>query len=145
MTSSGQAWTLIARFSNNDTKNWMENSGEWWYDKSVGVGDIASPSVNTGAANSRSRAVMTFSTPRCCRPKVTVWVERHSVRKSPVMVTLEMVKFGQVMTAREIAMFNMAASFKQPMDSDKLHAGDHFKRQHKLASGATGEVVMERC
>ncbi|XP_074606750.1 uncharacterized protein LOC141859780 [Acropora palmata] len=47
MTSSGQAWTLIARFSNNDAKNWMEDSGEWWYDKSVGVGDIADPSVNT--------------------------------------------------------------------------------------------------
>ncbi|XP_067047496.1 uncharacterized protein [Acropora muricata] len=41
------AWTLIARFSNNDTKNWMKDSGEWWYDKSVGVGDIADPSVNT--------------------------------------------------------------------------------------------------
>ena len=25
----------------------MKESGEWWYDKSVGVGDIASPSVNT--------------------------------------------------------------------------------------------------
>ena len=47
MPSSGQAWSLIARFSNIDAKNWMENSGEWWYDKSVGVGDIASPSVNT--------------------------------------------------------------------------------------------------
>ena len=28
-SNSGQAWTLIARFSNNDTKNWMEDSGEW--------------------------------------------------------------------------------------------------------------------
>ena len=46
MTSSGQAWTLIARFSNKDAKNWMEDSGKWWYDKSVGVGDIADPSVN---------------------------------------------------------------------------------------------------
>ena len=46
MTTSGQAWTLIARFSNSDAKNWMEDSGEWWYDKSVGVGDIADPSVN---------------------------------------------------------------------------------------------------
>ncbi|XP_044175569.1 uncharacterized protein LOC122958690 [Acropora millepora] len=46
MTSSGQAWTLVARFSNNDVKNWMEDSAEWWYDKSVGVGDIAKPSVN---------------------------------------------------------------------------------------------------
>ena len=46
MTPSGQAWTLIARFSNSDAKNWMEDSGEWWYDKSVGVGDITDPSVN---------------------------------------------------------------------------------------------------
>ena len=61
------------------------------------------------------------------------------------MATFEMVEFGQVMTARKIAMFNMVASFKQPMDSDKLRAVDHFKRQHKLASGATGKMVMERC
>ena len=46
MTTSGQAWTLIARFSNNDTKNWMEDSGEWWYDKTVGVGEISNTSVN---------------------------------------------------------------------------------------------------
>ena len=45
------------------------------------------------------------------------------------MVTYEVVEFGQVMTVREIAVFNMAASFKQPMDSGKLHAVDHFKVQ----------------
>ena len=60
------------------------------------------------------------------------------------MVTLRVVQFEQAMTAREIAMFNMEASFKQPMDSDKLHAMDQFKTQHKSASGATGAVVMER-
>ncbi|XP_044167566.1 uncharacterized protein LOC122951629 [Acropora millepora] len=155
MTPSGQAWTLIARFSNSDAKNWMEDSGEWWYDKRVGVGDISTTSVNADmlspafwlvrAANSRSRAVITLNTPHCCRPQVTVWVERHSERKSPAMVTSEMVEFGQVMTAREIAMFNMAVSFKQRMDSDKLHVMDRFKRQHKSASGATGDMVMERC
>ena len=61
------------------------------------------------------------------------------------MTTSEMVEFGQVMTVREIAVFNMAASLKQPIDSDKLHAMDHFKVQRKLASGATGKKVMERC
>ena len=61
------------------------------------------------------------------------------------MVTSGTEQFGQAMTAREIAMFNMEASFKQPMDSDNLHAVDHFKTQHKSASGATGVVVMERC
>ena len=52
MTTSGQAWTLIGRFSNNDAKNWMEDSGEWWYDKSVAVGDIANPAVNTDMLSS---------------------------------------------------------------------------------------------
>ena len=46
MTTSGQAWTLIARFSNSDAKNWMEDSGEWWYDKTSGVGDVSNTSVN---------------------------------------------------------------------------------------------------
>ena len=61
------------------------------------------------------------------------------------MVISGAVQFGQAMAAREIAMFNREASFKQAMDSDKLHAVDQFKAQHKSASGATGAVVMERC
>ena len=88
---------------------------------------------------------MTLNTLHCWGPQVTVWVERRSERKSPVMVTLEMVQFGQAMTAREIVLFNTEVSFKQPMDSDKLLAMDHFKTQLKSASGATGVVVMERC
>ena len=47
MTRSGHAWTLIARFSNNDAKNWMKDNGEWWYDKSKAVGKGISPSENT--------------------------------------------------------------------------------------------------
>ena len=46
MITSGQAWTLVARFSNSDSKNWMQDSGEWWYDKTVGGGDISNTSVN---------------------------------------------------------------------------------------------------
>ena len=61
------------------------------------------------------------------------------------MVTSGVVEFGQATTAREIAMFNMLASFKQQMDSDRLPAMDQFKTQAKSASGATGAVVMERC
>ena len=47
MTSAGQGWTLVARFSNNDTKNWMEDSGAWWYDKNVAVGGTTDPRDNT--------------------------------------------------------------------------------------------------
>ena len=28
MTTSGESWTLIGRFLNGDTKNWMKDSGE---------------------------------------------------------------------------------------------------------------------
>ncbi|XP_068679018.1 uncharacterized protein [Montipora foliosa] len=47
MTTSGQTWTLTARFSNNDSKNWMIDSGKWWYDKNVEFGETANPSSNT--------------------------------------------------------------------------------------------------
>ncbi|XP_068706627.1 uncharacterized protein [Montipora foliosa] len=47
MTTSGQAWTLTARFSNNDSKNWMIDSGKWWYDKNVEFGETTNPSSNT--------------------------------------------------------------------------------------------------
>ena len=39
-------WTLIARFSNRDKKNWMQDDGHWWYDQNVGVGTTTDPSVN---------------------------------------------------------------------------------------------------
>ena len=47
MTPAGQGWTLIARFSNNDAKNWMQDSGDWWYDKNVAAGETTDPSSNT--------------------------------------------------------------------------------------------------
>ena len=39
-------WTLIARFSNNDTKNWMEDNGTWWYDRVEAYGNTLDPSDN---------------------------------------------------------------------------------------------------
>ena len=47
MTTTGQAWTLIGRFSNNDAKDWMKDSGKWWYDKKAGIGNEINASVNT--------------------------------------------------------------------------------------------------
>ncbi|KAL9961231.1 hypothetical protein ACROYT_G030136 [Oculina patagonica] len=47
MTSAGQGWTLIARFSNDDATNWMDDSGYWWYDKEVAFGNTSDPSINT--------------------------------------------------------------------------------------------------
>ena len=46
MTSTGQGWTLIARFSNKDAKNWMDDTGHWWYDKNDATGDTSDPSIN---------------------------------------------------------------------------------------------------
>ena len=47
MTSSGQGWTLIARFSNDDAKNWMDDTGSWWYDRNVSFGSTTRPTSNT--------------------------------------------------------------------------------------------------
>ena len=46
MTSAGQGWTLIARFSNHDAKNWMLDTGHWWYDKNGAFGETSDPSSN---------------------------------------------------------------------------------------------------
>jgi len=46
MTSDGKGWTLIARFSNNDNKNWMNDTSYWWYDQQVAMGATYSPSIN---------------------------------------------------------------------------------------------------
>ena len=126
----------------------MKDSGEWWYDKSVALdmqriqqsryADMLSPA---------------FWLVRGLGFKITCSDDPHN---TPLLRTTgnclggqtirqKMESYGHFMTAREIAMFNMVASFKQPMDSDKLHAMDHFKTQHKSASGATGAVVMEQC
>ena len=42
--SSG--WILVARFSNRDSKNWMDYSGNWWYDKTSSSGATSDPTDN---------------------------------------------------------------------------------------------------
>ena len=46
MTDDGKGWTLVARFSNGDSKTWMRDDGLWWYDQQVAMGTTTSPSVN---------------------------------------------------------------------------------------------------
>ena len=43
---SGGGWTLISRFSNADSRNWMQYSGSWWYDRTSSYGSVTSPSDN---------------------------------------------------------------------------------------------------
>ena len=47
MTTNKEGWTLIARFSNNDVKNWMKDSGDYWYDRTSAVGQTIDPADNT--------------------------------------------------------------------------------------------------
>ena len=47
MTNDNKGWTLVARFSNGDEKNWMKNSGEYWYDRKSAVGQTTNPANNT--------------------------------------------------------------------------------------------------
>ena len=45
--AGNQGWTLIARFSNRDAKNWMNDSGYWWYDRTEADRETTDPSNNT--------------------------------------------------------------------------------------------------
>jgi len=47
ITADSKGWTLIARFSNKDNKNWMRDDGSWWYDQQVAMGTTTDPSVNS--------------------------------------------------------------------------------------------------
>ena len=43
---SNGGWTLISRFSNADSLNWMQNSGNWWYDRKTTYGSYTITSNN---------------------------------------------------------------------------------------------------
>ena len=43
---SNGGWTLISRFSNADSANWMQYSGNWWYDRTTSYGSVTSTSNN---------------------------------------------------------------------------------------------------
>ena len=40
------AWTLLARFSNSDFKNWTDDSRDWWYGSNQAAGETTDPSYN---------------------------------------------------------------------------------------------------
>ena len=155
MTTSGQAWTLIARFSISDAKNWMEDSGEWWYDKIVGVGDISNTSVNADMLSPAFWFVRgrQFKITRSDDPQHTALLQTTGDCLGGKTFRAKITSYGNFRNGRVWAsddcqgnvLFNMEVSFKQLMDSDKLHAMDRFKRQPKLVSGATGDMVMEQC
>ncbi|CAB4030065.1 Hypothetical predicted protein, partial [Paramuricea clavata] len=44
-TRANDEWTLIARFSNDDSKYWIDD-GSFWYDKDTSYGDEDNPSSN---------------------------------------------------------------------------------------------------
>ena len=46
MSENTGGWTLIARFSNSDTKNWMRDNAYWWYDIQSSQGSPTSTSSN---------------------------------------------------------------------------------------------------
>ena len=52
INDSKGSWTLAARFSNKDEKNWMNDTGYWWYDQQVAMGTTTDPSVNSDTISS---------------------------------------------------------------------------------------------
>lgn len=46
MESDLGGWTLISRFANQDTANWMKDTGEWWYWRTLEAGATTSRDTN---------------------------------------------------------------------------------------------------
>ena len=82
-------------------------------------------------------------TRHCCRPRGTVWVDKHFDQKSQIMATLETARFGLVTGAREAARFNMAVSTRQQTVFKRLSAVATSKAATRSASGVTMVVVMD--
>ena len=92
--------------------------------------------------NSRSRAVMTHSSLLCCRPQVTVWVDRHSDLKSQAIATSGMAQYGlRSMGVWGIVKYNMADTTKQQKVLDKRDAMTPSKAEIGSGSGVTGDGV----
>ena len=82
MVSEDEAWTLLARFSNSDTKYWMDDSGDWWYDSAQDAGETTDLSHNPDMISPAFWLVsgrelkitrkMTLDTLLYCKPQGTV-------------------------------------------------------------------------
>ena len=145
LTTDGRGWTLIARFSNNDVKNWMADTGHWWYDRQVATGKTESPFINTDMISPAFWLVRGSEvTPLCYRPQVTVWVDKHSDLKSQVMATLEMARSGPVISVWEVVRFNMADSTSQQTGFNRLIAKETSKAPTRSASGVTEVMGMDQ-
>ena len=46
MTGKSEGWTLIARFSNDNVKNWMHDNGLLWYEQLSPLGNTIDPGAN---------------------------------------------------------------------------------------------------
>ena len=154
LTTDGRGWTLISRFSNNDVKNWMADTGHWWYDRQVSTGRTQRPFRNTDMISPAFWLVRgsEFKVTRiddpshtlCYRPQVTVWVDKHSDLKSQVMATLEMARSGPINCVWEVVRFNMAESTSQQTGFNRLIAVEASKVLTRSASDVTGILGMEQ-
>ena len=154
MTSSAYGWTLIARFSNNDTKRWMNDTGFWWYDRNSSFGittdsshnaDMISPAfwlvrgneLKITRSDDHQHVALLQTTGNCLggqtfRSKITAFGNFRN---------------GAIWTSNPfwvIVLFSMAVSTQQLVASKRQHAKETFKVLMQSASGVTGGQVMER-
>ena len=87
---------------------------------------------------------MTPVTRHCCKPRTSVWVDKHFDQKSQGMATLEMARFGPVTGAWKAARFNMAVSTRQQTGFNRLSVVATSKAATRSASGVTGMLVMDQ-
>ena len=149
---SNGGWTLISRYSNADTANWMQYSGSWWYDRTTSYGSVTSPSNNydmispafwlvrgsyikiTRSDDSSNTALLYLAVAQ---------VEELSEALLPVSGTLDMVTSGTATHAVDPVMHTLGDAIHQQWVSAMHPAAAIFKALLICHSGVTGVAVTE--
>ncbi|CAH3118860.1 unnamed protein product [Porites lobata] len=106
---------LIARFSNKDSRHWMNDKGDWWYDRLTAFGATIDPSVNADMISPGFWLAKgtEFKITRSDDPYHTPLLETTGNCLRGQTFRSKITRFGPVTGAWEAAGFNMAASTRK--------------------------------
>ena len=153
MSGNSGGWTLIARFSNADGKNWMRDDAYWWYDIQSSQGSPTSTSTNSdmiseafwkvqGSEIKITRKVTIVQTLLFFVHIITALVEKHTEDSCPLMGSLVTVTFGPIISVLVAAQCTLVDCTRPLLALVKRTAVAIFKEATALDSGVSGMQAM---
>ena len=151
MIWDGKGWSLIARFSNNDNKNWMRDDGSWWYDRQVAVGKTANPFINKDMISPAFWLVSgrEFKITRSDDLSHTPLLQTTGNCLAGQTFRSKITSYGDFRNGKVWASYQCLGSCTVQYDgrqtgSNRLSAVETSKAPTKSASGVAGMVVMDQ-